>query len=90
MNTLQDLFATGRIVDLILVLVAVEAAALLSVRAVSSRGPSPAAIIANLAAGAMLMLALRSVLVAAHWSVTALWLVAALVAHLTDLALRWR
>lgn len=90
MNTLQDLFATGRIADIILALVVAESVLLLMVRAKLGRGPSPAAIIANLAAGAMLILALRSVLVAAHWNETALWLLAALVAHFMDLALRWR
>lgn len=90
MNTLQDLFANGGIADIILALIIVECVVLLLVRAKLGRGPSPAAIIANLAAGAMLMLALRSVLVAAQWNETALWLLAALLAHLTDLALRWR
>ena len=90
MNTLQGLFANGGIADIILALIMVEGVVLLLVRVKRGRGPSPAAIIANLAAGAMLMLALRSVLVAAQWNETALWLLAALLAHLADLALRWR
>lgn len=90
MNALQHLFATGRIVDIILALVLIEAAALLILRARVGEGPSPAGIIANLAAGAMLMLALRSSLVAAQWTDTALWLLAALAAHFADLMLRWR
>lgn len=90
MNALRHLSATGRIVDIILALVLLEAAVLLLARARVARGPSPAAIIANLAAGAMLMLALRSSLVAAQWTQTALWLLAALAAHLADVILRWR
>lgn len=87
---LEGLFATGRIVDLILVLVIIEGALLIAVRAKTGRGPSPSQTAANLAAGASLMLAVRSALVAAHWSETALWLLVGLLAHLVDLAVRWR
>jgi len=87
---LTELIATGRIVDLILVLVVVEAIVLIIVRRRTGYGVAPLSLCANLAAGAFLLLALRAALVNA----APLWigasLLGALVAHLADLALRWR
>jgi hypothetical protein len=45
---------------------------------------------ANLAAGASLLMALRAALTNAGWEMTILWLLMALVAHVADLASRWR
>lgn len=81
-------FASGRIVDAILLLVAGEALVLawLSRRG----GPKLPALLANLASGAALMLALRAALVGAGWGAVAGWLLAGLLAHLADLGLRFR
>lgn len=81
-------FASGRIVDGILLLVALEALVLawLSRRG----GPPMAALLANLASGAALMLALRAALVGAGWVAVAAWMLAGLLAHLVDLGLRFR
>ncbi|GJE54667.1 MULTISPECIES: hypothetical protein [Methylobacterium] len=87
---MPELFASGRIVDGILVLVALEAVALLVWRWRRGRGPSPLALIGNLASGASLMLAVRAALTGADWTVIAGFLLASLVAHLTDLCLRLR
>ncbi|MDR7036329.1 MULTISPECIES: hypothetical protein [Methylobacterium] len=81
---------SGRIVDLILALVALEALALLAYRARTGRGPAPPAILCNLGSGAALMLALRAGLTGAAWWQIAACLALALVAHLGDLALRLR
>ena len=43
-----------------------------------------------LLAGAFLLLALRAALTGASWIPVALWLLAALFAHLVDLVRRWR
>ena len=85
-------FASGRIVDAILVLVALEALLLvwLCRRAAPVAGLSRPALLANLASGAALMLALRAALVGAPWSAVAAWMLAGLVAHLADLGLRIR
>ncbi|MFC6389785.1 hypothetical protein [Methylorubrum zatmanii] len=86
---MADLFASGRIVDAILVLVLIETLALLGWRA-RFGGAGTAALLCTLASGAALMLSLRAALTGADWSVVALWLTVSLVAHLGDLVLRFR
>jgi hypothetical protein len=81
-------FASGRIIDGILLLVAAEALALAWI--VRRRGPPLPSLLANLASGAALMLALRAALVGAGWVAVAGWMLAGLVAHLADLGLRFR
>jgi hypothetical protein len=87
---MADLVASGRMIDLILALVAVEWLVLAAVWRRTGRGIAPLALLANLAAGATLLMAARSALVGADWTVTAAWLAAAGLAHLADLAKRWR
>jgi hypothetical protein len=76
-------------VDLIVGLIAVEALIVLSWRAVFRRGPAPLPFIVNLMAGAFLLLALRYALAGSSEAAVAVCLLAALVAHLADLRLRW-
>jgi len=87
---MSELFATGRIVDLIIGLMVLEAVGLWFLRRRTGRGPLPLGLLVNLAAGGCLLLALRLALVDAGW----LWVGAALglafVAHLADLIVRWR
>lgn len=87
---MDQLFTTGRIVDLILVAVALEAAALLILHRRSGRGPGPAALLPNLLAGAALLLALRLSMTGAPWPWLAMSLAGALLAHLADIGMRWR
>jgi hypothetical protein len=87
---LNELFDTGRIVDLILLFVALEAVALIVyARSTARSGIAPMGVLTNLAAGTCLLLALRCALVASPWGWTAAWLLAALFAHLADLGQRW-
>ena len=86
---MSALFASGHVVDLILLLVLAEAAALLALHRATGRGPPLAALLPNLAAGACLLLALRAGLRGAAWPVVALCLLGSLLAHLTDLRARW-
>jgi hypothetical protein len=81
-------FASGRIVDGILLLVAAEALALAWLG--RRHGLSLPALYATLASGAALMLALRAALVGSGWIVVAGWLLAGLLAHGLDLGLRFR
>ena len=86
---MSELFATGRIVDLLLALIILECAILWAYRRASGRGVPTSALIANLTSGACLLLGLRAALTGAGWEWVALWLAAALIAHLNDLHSRW-
>ncbi|WP_133612745.1 hypothetical protein [Dongia mobilis] len=87
---MDELFADGSIVIWILALVAVEAIFLGLYCWRMRRGPWPGEILFNLAAGAALLLALHGALVDAAWESIGLWLVIGLMAHIADLAVRWR
>lgn len=81
-------FASGRIVDGILLLVALES---LVLAWLSRRGGPPLpSLLATLASGAALMLALRAALAGAGFVAVAGWMLAGLAAHLADLGLRFR
>ena len=84
------LFASGRLVDLILLVVVLEAAAFLWLWLRARRGVSPWDLLPNLCAGALLLLALRVTLAGAGWMLATLCLAAAGLAHLIDLCRRWR
>ena len=87
---MADLFASGRFVDFILVVVVLEAAALLLYWARARRGIAPLDLLPNLCAGALLLLALRATLAGSGWMIASLCLSAAGLAHLTDVYRRWR
>lgn len=87
---MQELFASGRIADAILILMVVEGVALTLMFRASGRGPDPVRVWSNLLPGAALVLALRSALSGDGWQLIALWLTAGLAAHAADLYLRWR
>lgn len=81
---------SGRIVDLILGLIVIEACLLVLWLRSRSKSQRTAlrGLLANLAAGAFLLLALRSVLGGAGVVIVGSWLALALLAHLVDLAER--
>ncbi len=85
---MSEWLASGRLVDAILLMMAVECAAI----AVAGRrfGLALRDVAANLAAGAFLLLALRTVLAGAAPSWTFACLAGALAAHIADLASRRR
>ena len=76
-------------VDLIIALIGLEALVVLGWRVLSRRGPAPLPFLINLLAGAFLLLALRYALAGSSEAAIAVCLLAALVAHLADLRLRW-
>jgi hypothetical protein len=82
------LFANGHIVDAILVLVFVEAIALILIRT-RRRGAKSRDLVVSLLPGVGLLLALRAALVGDAWSIIALCLAGSLLAHVYDLARRW-
>jgi hypothetical protein len=87
---MAELFASGRLVDLILVISAIEAAYLVIHWRPTGCGVSPGDLLPNLCAGAFLLLALRLSLVGEGWKLCCGSLAAAGVAHLVDLKRRWR
>ncbi len=84
------LFASGRVIDLILVLVVLEALALIGWRRLRGHGLAIGDVVLMLLPGAVLMLAIRAALTDAGWPIVGGWLAVALVAHLLDLRRRWR
>ena len=76
--------------DGILAFMLVEAIVLIIVRKKTGQGLAPLDLFLSLAAGAALLLALRAALTGVSWIPVALWLIAALPAHLWDLQRRWR
>lgn len=85
---LEALFDSGRVVDLILLIVVLEAVVLSVVW--RRAGRRRFALLANLSAGAFLLLALRGVMMNTSYLLPAAALCAAGCAHVIDLALRWR
>ncbi len=86
----SELSASGRVVDLVLALVALEAGALVWYRRRRGLGVPVGETLAFLGAGACLLLALRATLVGASWEWVAAALAGAGAAHVADLSLRWR
>jgi len=87
---MAELFASGRLVDLILIIVAIEAVYLLIHWRSTGRGVSPGDLLPNLFAGAFLLMALRFSLGGAGWGLCCGSLAVAGLAHMVDLCRRWR
>lgn len=87
---MAELFATGRIIDVILVLVVLEAVGLVILWRWTRRGVAPREAAANLVSGGALMLAVRAALTGAPWTSVSGWLLLAFAAHVADLWYRWR
>jgi hypothetical protein len=87
---MAELFASGRLVDLILIIVVIEGGCLSIFWRSRRRGVSPGDLLPNLCAGAFLLLALRLALGGAGWELSCASLAAAGLAHLVDLSRRWR
>lgn len=89
MSIVHSWFENGFIAHVILALMLAEAAVLIVWHRATGSGIAPAQLLANLAAGAFLILALGSALAGEPWAATAGWLAAGLAAHIADLAMRW-
>lgn len=87
---MDSLFASGRIVDLILLAVVLQAAGLWAARRFASVGPGLGPLVWTLASGVGLMLAIRAGLTGAPWPVVGGFMLVGLVCHLADLRQRWR
>jgi hypothetical protein len=89
MSTLQQLIATGRIVDLMLVCVIAEILIIVIYWKRTGRGIATRPLLLNAGAGISLMLSLRVCLTDGDWTWVAVFLLAALVFHVADLGQRW-
>ena len=87
---MDGFLASAAFVDVVLALVALEALVLVVYRRRTGRGIATGELLANLGAGAALLLALRLALDDAPWPALAGALLLSLLAHVTDLARRWR
>ncbi len=87
---MQAIIESGDIVLIMLMVVAVEAIALILYFRRTGRGVQPLSLLLNLGAGGSLMLALGAALKGFGWSITAALLVLSGVFHLADLSRRWR
>lgn len=83
---MAEFVASGRVVDLILLFLLLEAFIVVAWRRRTGRGPRLVDVGGQIASGAFLALAVRSALTDAPWTVTAAWLLASLPAHLWDLS----
>jgi hypothetical protein len=84
-----ELFSSGRVVDLILLLMFLELAGLALWRAAGRPAPVLTGLLPYLASGAALLVALRIALTGGAWPAIAGALLAAFAAHLYDLYNRW-
>jgi len=90
MSMMSDLFASGAFVDAVLIVLVLEAAAVIGYWLWKKRGIAPADFLPGMCSGALMLLALRAVLAGSGWLVPTLCLMAAGAAHLIDVRRRWR
>ena len=84
------MFASGRIIDAILVLTVLEWVALVIYYRRFGRGIAGGKLAGNLLAGMCLLLAVRTALTGGSWPLVGLCLFGGLIAHVVDLRQRWR
>jgi hypothetical protein len=87
---MSELFASGRIVDLILVLMAAEALLAVALRRRLGGARRLTDLLVYLASGACLLLGLRIALVEGWWGWIGTCLAAAFAIHLLELRRRWQ
>ncbi len=85
----MEIFSDPHVIDVILMLVALEAVAVLGFRLIRGAGPAPLGFMCTLLAGSFILLALRFALAGASTAMIAGCLLLSLFAHLADLSLRW-
>jgi hypothetical protein len=86
----REFLTSGRAIDFVLVVVALEVVGLVVAWRRTGRGLAPLDLLGQLLAGALLLIAVRCALTGADYRLTALFLAASFPAHLFDLARRVR
>lgn len=87
---MAEFYTSGRVIDLILVLMVLETVLLIRYWRRRSGGVPPLVAILNLASGGSLLLAVRCALTGAPWYWVGFFLGTAGLAHLADLWQRWK
>ena len=90
MANLETIIMSGRIVEAMLVFIVLEIVFVEVYRRWRGGGLRTVPLLVNIGAGGSLMLALRAALSDAGWAWIAAFLLAALVFHVADLAIRWQ
>jgi hypothetical protein len=85
-----DGISNSQLIDVVIAVTLLECGALIFYHRLTKRGLAPKDYLLNLGAGLFLMLALRSALADAGWMWMVLYLMAAGLAHSTDLWSRWK
>jgi flagellar biosynthesis protein FliR len=85
--SISDFYTSGRIADIVIAFLVLEAIAL---GLLMRRSPALPQLLAGLAAGLCLVLALRAALTNAGWRSLALFLTLSFLAHVIELGLAWR
>lgn len=86
---MTEFFASGRSIDLVLLLIGLEAIGLMVLWRMRRCPVPPLATLLILAPGTCLLLAARAALTGAAWGWVSFFLLAALAIHLVDLRQRW-
>lgn len=89
-RVMAEFFASGRVAELILLMLVLEGAGLWLFHRLTGKGIAFRAILPFLLAGAAFALSLRAALTGGGWPLVALPLMGAFAAHLWDIAARWR
>jgi hypothetical protein len=87
---MSEFLSSGRVVDLVLLVVGLEVLGITLYWHLTRRGIAPANLLPNLLAGAALVLALRLALSDFSWPWYTACLAIAGIANVTDLRQRWR
>lgn len=90
MAAIDELFASGRVFDIVLIVLLAEAVVLSALWFLTGRGVSPAQMLPFLVSGAALVAAFRAAGLGAPWPVVGGFLALALCAHTFELFGRWR
>lgn len=86
---MSDLITSGRIIDLILLVIGIELTALALLARLRPPGLRFSRLVSLVIPGVCIFLALKAALVSASWSVIALLLVLSGIAHAFDVWIRW-
>ena len=87
---MQGWVSSGGLIDTIITITLLETAVLLVHHYTTKRGLMPRDYLFNVASGLCLMLALRCALSGAAWYFLTIWLMAAGLVHIADIAIRLR